>query len=257
MNIRLKKNKLNIIDKLPAPFITEKTFLKNDDRHLTGEDVKIGIIGTGGVDHKDIKNIEDFESFSDNGINKEDSFGLSTICSGIIGANNSRDGLVGLAPNSKIYLTKTFNNRGEADLNSIIASVIWLTIKEVDIILIPFDIEAINYGLENSFKKAFDNNILIINNYYKINNDNSPLIEELLTVSKDKKEEKNNIHLDERKIMSCFLENKYVDLTNKFAYTSFVAGASALLIDKYKKSNKKWTHRNIIVDLKSYLGGKK
>ena len=89
----------------------------------TGDGVTIGVVDTGYVDHVDVgDNVIAGKSFIP-GEDMEDKHGHQTHCVGIICAKNNDQGMVGVAPNTKIICAKGLSNSGSGSASSIIKSL--------------------------------------------------------------------------------------------------------------------------------------
>lgn len=99
----------DIIDWGIIDFDVPKLWTKNK-----GENINIMVCDTGISDHEDLKNNIDYEkaiSFIDNE-NYIDCQGHGTCVAGVIAAQESGFGVIGVAPNSKIIPVKTLSNKG-------------------------------------------------------------------------------------------------------------------------------------------------
>ena len=130
---------------------------KNLD-HLTGKGIKICLIDSGKPENKNIKNIKEFANMTED--SSEDFLGHATAVSGLLTNNDSH--LIGMCPNAELYLVKAIKDNGYSKINSIIAGILWGIIKKVDIIFFSLSTDQNDIVLENSIKKAYENNISII-----------------------------------------------------------------------------------------------
>ena len=240
-----KKKKL-IIDKIPSTIVYSPSAYGIDNK-CTGKGVKIAILDSGCTNHKDIKFEGDKISFCDDNIVANDKNGHSTMIAGIIKSNNKKS-IIGLAPHSKLLFAKVVNHKGECSFNSLVAGVLWAIVKEVDIIVIALGSQYDYRVLHDAVKKARDHGICIFAASGDGEEIDFPARHEevfsagFLTRSKKKNEliRKNvDFHLPNRGLYTTYLNNKYVKISGSSVSTAFFAGLGAVLVEQYKKENKK------------------
>jgi hypothetical protein len=155
MKYSIDKPKIEFISKIPE----RPNAYKNFYPEMNGKNVNICVVGSGLPSHKDISNVLDFEVFIEK--EPEDHFGLSTYSSGIFCRNN-KNGLTGIASESNMYFTKRIKNNGEVIESSVIASLLWASIKKCDIIFIPFPINKIIKDIKEVLDKIIKEDIILI-----------------------------------------------------------------------------------------------
>ena len=121
-----------------------------------GEGVKIAIIDSGcDLTHPDlIPNLIEGKNFVEEGFPPEDSGQHGTHLAGIIAANNDDNGIVGVAPQSKIMPLKVLNSYGMANLKAVEQAIYYAVDNGADLISmslgcrnpVPSVLEAINYA---------------------------------------------------------------------------------------------------------------
>lgn len=242
----IDKKKRAIIDKVPSTIVYSPSVYGIDNK-CTGRGVKIAILDSGYTNHKDIKIEGDKISFCDNNLIVNDKNGHSTMMAGIIKANN-RKSIIGLAPHSKLLFAKIVNNKGECSFNALVAGVLWAIVKEVDIIVIALGSQYNYKVLHDAIKKAREYGICILAASGDEEEIDFPARHEevfsagFLTRSKKKNELiKKNVDfcLPNKGLYTTYLDNKYVKISGSSVSTAFFAGLSAVLIEQYKKENRK------------------
>ena len=87
----------------------------------------VAVIDTGiNLSHSDL-NAVNGKDCVDLGTPAEDGNGHGTHVSGTIGAKNNGAGVVGVAPNTKIYAVRVLNNAGSGSLSQVICGIDWVT----------------------------------------------------------------------------------------------------------------------------------
>jgi Subtilase family len=211
--------------------------------NYTGFRTKTCIIGTGLPDHKDLGEFSDVEIFIDHTNAPDDAIGLSTMYAGIIASNNAKDGLKGLAPKTKMYYAKCVNEDGEYNTNSIIASILWALVQEVDVIILGvLPLEKSSY-FDQILEKAQAANIPIFvpASMYDEKIASFPFVFQV----KSKKGKKLCITISDNIICvtvpsgvyTTFTANRYIESNADVVATSFAAGLALLLVQKSKHSN--------------------
>ena len=131
-------------------------------KETLGEDVSIAVIDSGKSEHFEIeKNTFGAQNFSKSD-EVEDRNGHSTFVSGIIAAEKNYEGIIGVAPKSKIYFVKAIDDSGNGSPTALAQSILWSTKKKIDIISISAGMFIDFKPLKQAVQKAYKNNIIII-----------------------------------------------------------------------------------------------
>jgi len=130
-----------------------------------GENVKVAIVDTGLPNHKDLENqIVDHADFT--GYPVKDIVGHGTHTAGIVSAEENGEGVVGIAPKSKLYIAKALGDSGSGSDESIANSIEWCIDKKIDIINMslgaPKKAESAFPLTKNAIKLAYNKGIIII-----------------------------------------------------------------------------------------------
>jgi len=101
-----------------------------------GSGVKVGVIDTGiDTDHPDLKeNLVGCLNFISSRRTCEDDNGHGTHVSGIIAARNNNLGVVGVAPEAKIYSLKVLDRRGGGYLSDVIEGLDWAVANHLQVV---------------------------------------------------------------------------------------------------------------------------
>jgi subtilisin family serine protease len=242
----IDKKKRAIVDKIPSTIIYSPS-VYGIDNQCTGKGVKIAILDSGYTNHKDIKFEGDKIGFCDDNLILNDKNGHSTMMAGIIKSNNKKS-IIGLAPQSKLLFAKIVTHKGECNFNSLVAGVLWAIVKEVDIIVIAMGSQYDYRVLHDAIKKAREYGICIFAAAGDEDEIDFPARHKevfsagFLTRSKKKNEQmKKNIDfcLPNKGLYTTYLDNKYVKVSGSSVSTAFFAGLGAVLVEQYKKENKK------------------
>ncbi|WP_164931553.1 S8 family peptidase [Longirhabdus pacifica] len=229
------------------PWSIEQIQVPSVWKTATGKGIKIGVIDTG-VNYKH----PDLEQCLETGVNMvkywnypNDDNGHGTHIIGIIAAN-SKDGMKGIAPQSKIYPVKAFDNEGTAFISDIVMSIDWCIRNKVDVINMSFGMRKDSVALKEAIAKAHRNNIVIVassgNDGLKNKLDYPAKYDETISVSATDKNRNiasfSNIHSETdiyapgEHIVSTWLNSNYSTLSGTSMATSHVTGIVALLLEK-------------------------
>jgi major intracellular serine protease len=252
----IDKKKRAVADKISSTVVYSPSVYGVDNK-CTGKGVKVAILDSGCTNHKDIKFEGDKISFCEDNTIVNDKNGHSTMMAGIIKSNN-RKSIIGLAPHSKLLFSKVVNHKGECSFNSLVAGVLWSIVKGADIIVIAMGSQYDYRVLHDAVKKAREHDICI----FAASGDEDELdfparYEEVfsagfLTRSKKKNEiiKKNvDFYLPNKGLYTTYLENKYVRISGSSVSTAFFAGIAAVLVEQYKKENKKNISKLVYAEL--------
>jgi hypothetical protein len=231
-----------------------------------GEGSKICIIGTGVPTHSDFKNIVNMEIFDESAKNPDDKFGYSTMIGGIISANK-KTSLIGFAPRASLYFVKAFSDYGIATQQSLISSVLWSMIKDVDLIIVCGEKGLISQSLSESMKKASaaGTSILMSSGKYdekkKVKMYDSCGIfcisHETTTKNKiefKKKDETFVVTVPKGNYYTTYAEDKYAKPNPTVYSLGVVGGLLSLIIADNKRKNNKFTSKSLYRQMFSLIG---
>jgi hypothetical protein len=127
----------------------------------TGKSIKIAVLDTGVSEHADLK-IKNGTSFVEGTVSYSDDNGHGTHVAGIIGADDNKSGIVGMAPDSEIYSVKVLDKNGEGTYSQVIEGIEWSIENDMDIISMSFGGNIYSRALQEAIQLATDNGILVI-----------------------------------------------------------------------------------------------
>jgi minor extracellular protease Epr len=210
----------------------------------TGKGTKICIMDGGVPVNKHVRNVNTIANFTSD---KEarDYQGKSTAVSGIL----TGDGF-GLCQDANLYIAKSINNKGIAQFDAAIAAVLWATIHDIDVLVVPTELEDSCNVLANAFSKAVDNNMVIV----MAGSEGYPV----LSVKKvsDKISYfagKNVICVNGENICSTFLNDKFALYEGVSCSVAIVAGTIARLIEKNRAQSIQYNSKLLLSQMMECL----
>lgn len=123
---------------------------------LTGKKVNIAVIDTG-VSPPLHFNVVNGINVLDDSTNFKDDHGHGTHLAGVLGSK-----LLGIAPDSELYIVKALDNNLQGDISNIVKSIEWSISQKVDIILIPFGTFYDSADLKKAIDLAVTHNIIVV-----------------------------------------------------------------------------------------------
>lgn len=131
-------------------------------KQTLGEEVKVCILDSGKSEHfETLPATADAANFTDSD-NLCDAHGHSTVISGIIAAQKDDQGIVGIAPKSKLYFAKSIDDGGRGDPSAMIKGIRWALEKDVDIISISAGMWVDFKPLHAIIKEAYSADKIIV-----------------------------------------------------------------------------------------------
>lgn len=127
----------------------------------TGVGVKIAIIDSGISPHDDL-NVSGGRSFVPYTNSYYDDNGHGSHIAGIISAKDNTIGVVGIAPNAKLYSVKVLDKNGEGLLSDVASGIDWAINQKMDIINLSLGSSSHSSVLEALMKKAESRGILVV-----------------------------------------------------------------------------------------------
>lgn len=214
-----------------------------------GEGIKVAVLDTGvDYNHKDLKNriikVRDFTNSS-----PLDRNGHGTNVAGIIAAEENKQGVIGIAPKTDLYIAKVLRDNGNGSYQSIIDAIHWAIEENVDVINMSFGTtQKPPESFYQAIKKAYDSNIVMV---AATGNDNHHVAypakyDEVIGVSAiDRTYTKaefsnfgseNCITAPGVEILSTYKDNKYARMSGTSMATPIVSGAISLYLSLLKKN---------------------
>ncbi|MDH7512604.1 MAG: S8 family peptidase [Clostridiales bacterium] len=129
-------------------------------------DVLIAVIDTG-VDllHPDLKNKihSAGRDFINNDFDATDDHGHGTIVASVAAAEtNNKEGIAGVAWNSKILPVKVMDQKGEGYYSELISGIMWAVANGASVINLSLGGDEVSDSLRNALKYAYDKGVIIV-----------------------------------------------------------------------------------------------
>ncbi|HUS50515.1 MAG TPA: S8 family serine peptidase [Candidatus Paceibacterota bacterium] len=232
------------------------------DKELSGKGINLCIIDTGVPCHKSLASVAGKTNFCDGKSDINDKIGHATMIAGII-AGNDKKTILGIAPNVNLFCAKSIDEKGNCDINSLVAAVLWAIVSEVDVILMALGTSTDYQLLHDAIKKAHQQNICIVaatgNNIKQEHVDFPSRYPEVFSVGVKSKSTRWNKILEKeakfvlvnKKNITTFGEDLFVKVNGSSMAAAVVAGCCCLLVENYKNVLKKeFSTKDILKDLK-------
>lgn len=226
-----------------------------------GEGVKVSVIDTGLPIHRDLDSqIEDYANFTNDPV-EDSKQGHSSHVSGIIAAKEDNEGVVGLAPKSRLLIAKALGDDGSGDDVMLGKAIDWSVEKGADIINMslgaPAEFEKYFQHTKEAMARAYEKGVVLIcasgNESAKKVGVPARFDQAIAIGAITKKKEKAYFSntgdtLDfvgaGVNIISTFKNNSYASLSGTSMATPQLAALSALIIAEHRNSDR--NHRTPI-----------
>ena len=132
-----------------------------------GKGVKVAVLDSG-VDSWALEDVGvdggvDFVHECENSVvSYDDLNGHGTAVMSIIGAPINGNGLVGVAPECKLYAVKVLDKDLSAPISRIIEGLDWCIKNDMDVVNLSFGTYEYSYSLENKIQELLSNNIVVV-----------------------------------------------------------------------------------------------
>lgn len=191
----------------------------------TGKEVSICIVNSGVPDHEAILNIAAGANFTSS-ISERDFVGISTVVSGIVSANKP-EVITGIAPDSMLFFAKAIDDKSQVKVDSIVASVLWGIIKNVDIIFVPVRFQHDTNALHDAVTKAYESGICIVAPAGESETQVFPAsYDEVLSVGKF-----GDIDIEHSQLLSTYIDQTYAHVSGQLCSASIVTGMCSVLLE--------------------------
>ncbi|MED4284795.1 S8 family serine peptidase [Priestia megaterium] len=235
--------------------------IKSWESGLTGKGVKVAIIDSGAAIHSDL-NIAGGKSFVSYTTSYIDDNGHGTHVAGIVGAKNNSFGVVGIAPDSDLYVLKALDSTGTGYNSDIIKAIDWSIENHMNIINMSLGGSDESYAFQQAIDKAYNSGILVI---AAAGNDGAPVeypakYNHAIAVSAT--DSSNNLAYFSNRgpeievaapgvnVISTYKGNTYASMDGTSMATPYVAGVLALYKQEYPNATpddiRNMVHQNAI-----------
>jgi len=278
-NINVKKDSNSVSQRIMEQKDKDKEFAQFEiggwlnkwyDKNITGKGIKIAVLDTGvDMSSKDLSIIKGVNFVGDNSADYNDDNGHGTKIAGVIGARKNDFNLIGIAPDSDLYIAKVANKHGNVRYEDLVEGIRWAIEQKVDLINISLEFEEDNNALYYAIKEAIDNNIIIIASSGNVRFEGDTYssypgsYSEVIAVgmlddygqiySDEFKNKKVDVYAPGEDIAALYLNNKMTLDTGVSFATAYTTGYSALIIQSNKEKNKIMNRAALISQLKNDL----
>ncbi|EUJ26717.1 S8 family serine peptidase [Listeria cornellensis] len=236
-------------------------------QNITGNNIKIAILDTG-IDksNRDLTFKKGINFTTNDSADFADKNGHGTKIAGIIGARKNGEGLIGIAPNSDLYIAKVANDSGKVGFEEVVKGLNWAIDQKVDIINISLEFGDGNSELKQAINKAIENNIIVIASSGNIRAEGDTFkaypgaYPNVISVgmlnlqgqiyADEFKEKKVDVYAPGEDLTSTYFDNKLTLDTGVSYATAYASGFAALVIEGKQKAGESVNHDTVLKTMK-------
>jgi minor extracellular protease Epr len=215
----------------------------------TGKGIRVGICDTGISAHEDIDDVT-AESFIYKDASTHDSIGHGTHVTGILSANNNDKGMMGVAPDTHVYMARVMGSMGGTD-KSVAEGIDWCVQNKCHIINLSLNSPRHKTSIAQQIVAATNKGIIVVTSAGNTGFGNRAILfpgnmTQVITVGAVGKDKKAapfsgslslyggdiNVIGPGVGIFSCYQNNTYARLSGTSMAVPWVCGILALLLEK-------------------------
>lgn len=237
----------------------------------SGKGVRIGVVDSG-IDytHDDLS-IAGGVNMIDGSANFMDDYGHGTEIAGIISAIPNDIGVLGIAPEARLYGIKVLDSKGYGHISHVVKGIKWSIDHDMDIVNLSFQTKENSLALKKIIKKAYHKGLLLIaaagNNGFNEGNtvEYPAAYKEVIAVGAINSRDERTFYSGRGKeldvmapgasIYSTTLHNQYAMTLGTSMAAAHVSGAAALIMEAKPNLDNREI-RSIIVHTASKMGEK-
>ncbi len=225
-----------------------------------GEGVSVAVMDTG-IDgsHPDLKpNLKGGINLIHPGKSYFDDHGHGTHMAGIIAAGDTGKGIIGAAPEARLYAVKVLDQKGEGTVYHVISALQWCSKHKMHVVSMSFVLDKYSRALEEAVRYARRRGLFLVaaaGNHQETGVDYPAMLDETVRVAAvedrskpadfDDGESKALLVGPGRKIVSTYRWGTYACLTGNSMAMAHVSGVAALLKAKYPGEDVEKLHRRL------------
>jgi subtilisin family serine protease len=240
------------------------------ERGIKGSAVKIAVLDTGiDMESEDLTFSKGMNFVGSNQEDFQDDNGHGTKIAGIIGARENNKLLLGVAPESELFIGKVADQNGNVDFKDLEEGIHWAIEQDVDIINISLEFPSATEQMESAIKEAHKSGIIVVSSSGNIKYPgdvdvaypgNFPevigvgmLNTEGKIYSDEFKKKNVDVFAPGEDIFSMYFDNKMTLDTGVSFATAYTSGYAALLIQHFKDDSMKYDLKILKKALKQNL----
>ena len=131
-------------------------------KQTLGQGIKVAIVDSGKSEHFETKDATAGARNFSKSPHLVDKNGHSSFCAGIIAAKKNDEGIIGVAPEAKLYFAKAMDDAGSGDPSALVKAINWSIQQKVDIISISAGMFFDFKPLRKIIQKAHRKNIIVV-----------------------------------------------------------------------------------------------
>ncbi|MBC1898006.1 S8 family serine peptidase [Listeria booriae] len=243
---------------------------KYHDNNINGKNIKIAILDTGiDTTNRDLAFKKAINFTSADSADFTDRNGHGTKIAGIIGARKNGEGLIGIAPNSELYIAKVANDSGKVAFAEVIKGLNWAVQQKVDIINISLEFGKGNEALKEAIDNAVEHDIIVVASAGNIRAEGDTFkaypgaYPDVISVgmlnvhgqiyADEFKEKKVDVYAPGEDLTSTYFDNKMTLDTGVSYATAYASGYAALVMEDKLSRDESISRESLLKTMKADL----